>query len=44
MRTYRFVLILVLLAFASSINLAVADPADEVSAAVDRWAAVIQCQ
>lgn len=36
MRRYGFVLVLVLLAFASSA--AVAAPADEVSAAVDRWA------
>jgi uncharacterized protein (TIGR02246 family) len=38
MRAYRFVLILVLLAFASGVNAAFADPADEVSAVVDRWA------
>jgi len=38
MRTYRFVLVLVLLAFASGVHAAFADPADGVSAAVDRWA------
>jgi uncharacterized protein (TIGR02246 family) len=38
MRAYRCFLILVLLAFASRVNVALADPADEVSAVVDRWA------
>lgn len=37
MRTYQFVLVLVLLAFASGVHSAFADPADEVSAVVDRW-------
>lgn len=38
MRTYRFVLVLLLLAFTPGVNAAFADPADEVSAVVDRWA------
>jgi uncharacterized protein (TIGR02246 family) len=38
MRRCRFVLVLVLLVFASGVHAAFADPADGVSAAVDRWA------
>ncbi len=38
MRRYRFVLVLVLLAFAPGLHAAFAEPAEGVSAAVDRWA------
>jgi uncharacterized protein (TIGR02246 family) len=38
MRPYRFVLVLLLLAFTPGVNAAFSDPAGDISAAVDRWA------